>query len=610
VSAGPADRADVVWTPEGPRSTRFDDIYHAADGLAEARTVFLRGCGLPEGWAGRSRFVVAELGFGTGLNVLALLQLWRERRPPGGRLHVFSVEAHPLSAEAAARALAAFPELSELARPLLAAWPGRARGYERIEFADLGAVLDVATAEAAEALAAWDGLADAWFLDGFAPSRNPEMWRPEVLDLAAARSRPGARLATFTVAGAVRRGLQARGFALTRAPGHGRKKERLEARLGGEAIEAPAPASVAIVGGGIAGAALARAFARLGLRARLFDPEPGAGASGNPAALTTPRLDAGGGAAARLGAQAFARAVDLYAEVPGATVSRGVLKLATDARDAERHRVLAASPWFRAGTLEALGPEEAADRLGEPCAGGLWLAEAPALAPKRVLARWLQEADIVRTEVAGLERTGTGWRLLDAGGAAPAEAEVVCLAAGAGAERWAAGLELVAGQASWTHEAEPPGAAASWGGYLAPLDGGGVLFGATHERGEAAPVASAAADGRNLETLRSRAPGLAGRLDGRPLQGRASVRAATADRLPLAGELEPGLFVLGGLGGRGFGWAPLLAEHVAARAMGAPSPLPLDAAAAVDPARFAARAERRRAAGRSTAQAGRDGTVG
>ncbi len=144
--------AGVMWTEAGPRSAHYDDIYYAADGLAEARSVFLDGCGLPGAWAGRRGFTVAELGFGTGLNILALLQLWRDTRPLNGRLHLFSVETHPLTAVEAGRALAAFPEVADLAARLLPAWPGRARGFERIELPELGAVLDVATAEAGEAL--------------------------------------------------------------------------------------------------------------------------------------------------------------------------------------------------------------------------------------------------------------------------------------------------------------------------------------------------------------------------------------------------------------------------------------------------------------------------
>src|ERR1700761_2593897 len=115
----------VAWADnDAPRSRQFDDVYFStADGLAESRAVFLAGCGLPDAWAGRRHFVVGELGFGSGLNIVALLDLWRRTRPPGGQLHVFSIEAHPIAAEEASRALAHWPELSDLARRLTAQWP-------------------------------------------------------------------------------------------------------------------------------------------------------------------------------------------------------------------------------------------------------------------------------------------------------------------------------------------------------------------------------------------------------------------------------------------------------------------------------------------------------
>ena len=189
MAATPTDNP-LNWSDDGqPRSQLYGDVYFSAeDGLAEARAVFLQGCGLPQAWVGRSRFTVGELGFGTGLNVLALIELWARTRPADGRLHIFTVEAHPISADDARRALAHWPELGALAGRLIAQWPGRARGAHRVELADLGVTLDVAVAEVAEALGGWTGRADAWFLDGFAPARNPAMWRDEVLALVAARS--------------------------------------------------------------------------------------------------------------------------------------------------------------------------------------------------------------------------------------------------------------------------------------------------------------------------------------------------------------------------------------------------------------------------------------
>lgn len=571
--------AALAWSEDGrPRSVLYDDIYYAADGPAESRTVFLQGCGLPEAWAGRRRFTVAELGFGAGINLLALLQLWRAARPPEGRLHLFTVEAHPLGPDDAARALAAFPELADLAGPLRSPWPGGARGFERREWPELGVTLDVATAEVADALASWDGQADAWFLDGFAPARNPEMWRPEVLDLVSARSAPGARLATFTVAGAVRRGLEARGWSLTRAPGHGAKRERLEGRLGGAGRPAPAAPPVTILGAGIAGASLARAFARLGSRCTVIDPAPGSGASGNPAALVSPRLDVGGGPGARLHAQAFARAADLYgAETPEAVIARGALRLGSGAKDTARNQALARADWFRPGALQPLEAEAAEARLGSPAELALFMRDALTVRPAAVLEAWL----------AGAGR-----------GPDPKEADgIVCVATGMGARAWLepGALEPVRGQVSWTEQVRLPGHAASWGAYAIPTADGGLLFGATHARGSEAVEATPEDDAANLAGLAQRLPAAAEAAAASRLRSRAGVRAAAPDRMPLAGAGpgRPGTFVLSGLGGRGFTTAPLLAEHVAALALGAPSPLPRELAQVVDPGRFAARATRR-----------------
>ena len=592
----------LEWTAAGqPRSRIYGDVYFSAeDGLAEARTVFLQGCGLPEAWQGRRRFVVGELGFGTGLNIAALVDLWSKTRPANGRLHIFSVEAHPLSADDAARALSHWPELRPIVDRLIAGWPGRAAGPHRLELQDLGVILDVAIGDVAEALGAWRGRADAWFLDGFAPALNPGMWRDEVLALVAARSAPGAGAATFTVAGQVRRGLAAAGFAVERRPGHGRKRERLVARLPGVPGPDPWPPRVAIVGAGVAGAAAARAVRALGGEAMVFDAEGlCAGASGNPAALVTPRLDAGLSGPARLFAQAFRRAVALDEVCPDAILSRGALQLETAPVDAARFAKVAASDLFEPGTTPRLAAEQVAQALGEPAPEALAWSAGLVISPHRALAAWAPT--VVPSKVARLEPGENGvWRLLDTQGVLVADADAVILTAGLATGELAENLPLVAvrGQASWTSPVEghlPP--AAAFGGYVLPLPGGGVLFGATHDRGQVDRDVRAEDHARNLESLAEGLPRLAERLAGQVLEGRASIRVATADQLPLAGRppgARPGVFVLCAFGARGFTLAPLLAEHVAAIAMDAPSPLPGPLADIVDPARFRAREARRR----------------
>jgi len=581
----------LIWTDDGaPRSSRFDDVYFSReDGLAEARAVFLAGCDLPEAWRGRRRFCVAELGFGTGLNIAALLDLWRRAASPGSRLSIFTVEGFPLSRDEASRALTAWPEVSETAKALLDVWPGSTPGFHRLDLPDFNATVDLAVGEVDWALSQWTGTADAWFLDGFAPATNPAMWSDAVLDKIAARSAPDARLATFTVAGSVRRALASRGFSVDKLPGHGRKRERLEARRSGLVVP-PATPTVAVIGAGIAGAALVRAFAALGIRATLIEADvPGAGASGFPSALVTPRLDVGDGDIAALYAQGLARSGSLYEGVADAVLTRGVLQLEQAPRDAVRFAKLAAQDGWDDAALTFRDSAACSVCLGEPvAAGGLWIRDALAVRPAAVLEAWLAGADRVSADIARIEANDGGWRLVDRDGGIVVQADIVVLAAGWGSAALAPDLPLapVRGQADWIEgiDAGP----VAWGGYAVPTPSG-LLFGATHERGETEARVSAEASARNLQTLAARLPALAARVAAAgPSRAKAAIRATTPDRLPLAGAVpgSQGLFILGGLGSRGFCAAPLLAEHVAALAIGAPSPLPVALAARVDPSRF------------------------
>jgi tRNA 5-methylaminomethyl-2-thiouridine biosynthesis bifunctional protein len=465
---------------------------------------------------------------------------------------------------------------------MIARWPGRARGVHRAEFPELGAILDVVVGEAGEALANWCGRADAWFLDGFAPALNPQMWRGELLALVAARSQPGARAATFTVAGAVRRGLAAAGFAVEKQPGFGAKRERLEARLPGSPPVETLPPSVAIVGAGIAGASAARALRALGVDPQLIEAErPGAGGSGNPGALVTPRLDAGLGPPAELYATTYRRAVRLYGEHPDWVLARGVGQRAANERDPARFAKLAASDLFEPDGLVT------DDR-------GLVQTEALVIEPASALAVWGGTPHIARVQ--DLAQENGDWILQDDQGREIARAEVVIVAAALASAALAPGLPLspVRGQASWVKGVESPPPAA-WGGYVLPTRDG-VLFGATHDEGDAATDLRPEDHRRNLETLANGEPALAARLAEAPWEGRAAIRATTPDRLPVTGAwpgAKDGLFALAGFGSRGFCFAPLLGEHVAALALGAPSPLPLHLQSLVEPGRFAARAARR-----------------
>ena len=219
-------RADLEWRNGGvPVSTRFDDPYFSLEnGLEETRHVFLDGNGLPGRFT--DGFHVAELGFGTGLNLLATLTDWRESGV-AGRLRYTSFEAFPMTADQMIRAQSAFPALSALATELAPFWQN---GATRIERSDLDFTLIVG--DARQTLPAWEGCADAWYLDGFSPARNPELWDADLLAGVGACTAPGGTAATYTAAGFVRRNLAAAGFDVTRRPGYGRKRHMSVATRG------------------------------------------------------------------------------------------------------------------------------------------------------------------------------------------------------------------------------------------------------------------------------------------------------------------------------------------------------------------------------------------
>ena len=213
--------AELDWRDGAvPVSRRFDDPYFSlADGLAETRHVFLSGNHLPARF--RPGFAIAELGFGTGLNLLATLLAAGDTR-----LAYNSFEAFPMTAPDMDRALQAFPEARAVAAPLLDAW---ARGARQFQLGPIA--VQVIMGDARETLRAWQGGADAWFLDGFSPAKNPELWSPEMMAEVARHTAPGGTFATYTAAGHVRRALAAAGFAVERLPGHGRKRHMTAGRL-------------------------------------------------------------------------------------------------------------------------------------------------------------------------------------------------------------------------------------------------------------------------------------------------------------------------------------------------------------------------------------------
>jgi tRNA U34 5-methylaminomethyl-2-thiouridine-forming methyltransferase MnmC len=209
-----------------PYSAEFSDSYYSkAGGRQETRHVFLNGNNLPERWQDKSEFTIAELGFGTGLNFLETLFQWRKSANQGCRLHYIAFELYPLSSVQMSRALTPWPELSSLAKPLLSKWQN-GNEVQHFEFPDK-TELTIYCADANIALPRMKAIADAWYLDGFAPARNPQLWSAELMKSVFEHSRPGGTFATYTAAGWVRRNLRAAGFVVERVPGFSGKREMM-----------------------------------------------------------------------------------------------------------------------------------------------------------------------------------------------------------------------------------------------------------------------------------------------------------------------------------------------------------------------------------------------
>ena len=642
---------EIIWRADGsPESKQFSDIYFSVeDGLAETRHVFHAANKLPEAWRGVSQFTIAETGFGTGLNFLATLALWQETRQPGQSLNYVSVEGFPLSRADLGRALAGWPELAPVAAQLLARYPAPHRGTHQIAFPHQ-VTLTLIEDDVLAALKHLDAEIDTWFLDGFSPSTNPDMWSPALFKQIARLSHTGTHFATFTAAGAVRRGLAAEGFDVQKVPGFGRKREMLAGHFIGpkkETADAPwyqrpkshRPSDIAVIGAGVAGVSAAAALSRLGLRATLYEEAGvGAGASGNPAALFMPRMAVDESAEGRFHLAAYLhmeRWLTSLDETSRSALFRpcGVLQIATNRAEGKRFEKIAARELLPPGHLQLIRAEDIMSFAGfDTGLPALFFPKSGVLTPSALLDFLKDDVDLHLASVAELICEDQKWSLMDKGGRQIGQADTVILANGPGLGGFAQTdwlpQEPVRGQISFLPkgqvQSQCPAIVA--GHYLICHPDGSGLTGATYELGDIAsePLApTATGHAQNLEALATALPSLAAalqKLAASTLAGRVALRAQVPDRVPFAGPAPdaaayrqaydrlrhgdrfaayppapylPGLYLFGGLGARGFATSLLLAEHIAAQIAGAPLPLPQDLGEAVHPARFIIRSLRK-----------------
>ncbi|MCE1242743.1 bifunctional tRNA (5-methylaminomethyl-2-thiouridine)(34)-methyltransferase MnmD/FAD-dependent 5-carboxymethylaminomethyl-2-thiouridine(34) oxidoreductase MnmC [Oryzomicrobium sp.] len=635
----PIQPARLDFAPDGtPRSTDYGDVYHtAAGGLEQARQVFMAGCGLPERWQGRERFTILETGFGLGLNFLATWAAWRADLARSRELHFVSTEKHPFSAADLAVLHRAWPELEPLADELRRAWPDLLPGTHRLHLGS-GADGDRVTltllfGDALATLPQLQARVDAIYLDGFSPAKNPELWSPQVFYPLARLAAPGARIATWSVAGAVREGLARAGFCVDKVPGFGTKRERLVGeRTARDNDPAPAETSGAgpddrralVIGAGFAGTSVAERLAARGWQVEVIDAVgPGAGASGNRIGVLRPLPAVDDNRLARLTRAAF-----LYTRhhlqalsaqgLPVQWGASGVLHLGRDPVHEATQRKVVELHQPPADYLRYVGQDEAAAIAGWPTAAGGWFFPGGGwgVPPSLCRANLARFPERIRTRfgqaVASIAHRDGEWEAHAEDGTLLGRAPHLVLANAAAAKAlypapWLP-LRPARGQTTVIPAAALPApkVVVCRLGYVTPVVDGYRVCGASFIAGDTDPALRPAEHRENLQKLDFILPGLTAQaeppLDPDTLEGRVGFRPVSPDRLPMVGALPaaeaapgqslaaiprlPGLWLLNGFGARGLVWSAHAGELLASRMAGDPLPLEADLADALDPARF------------------------
>ena len=605
---------EIVDDIEIPISKQFGDVYFSKDnGLLETRHVFLNGNDLTERLSqlhDYQYFCVGETGFGTGLNILTLWQLWQQVRLDNhSHLHVVSVEKFPLNKADLIRALNVWTELKPLAEKLIQQYPLPIAGCHRLSFPEERFSIDLWLGDAQDIFPTIPKTqtVNAWFLDGFAPSCNPDMWQANVLDHMVRLSDFGTTFASFSVAGVLKRGLKQHGIQISRPRGFGHKREMLKAiwldtsqtetqSQDSETTIAAPPKSetskqrkIAIIGAGIAGLSSAWAFAQRGHQVTIYEQnEPLSGASGNPLALLNPKLCPIEQAHEHLMTLSWQHALNFYPQFKAfrpIQVQQIALKNADELSglvEQYPENVLTANT-----TLECFPETEFPS---------LTLHQAGAVSPHQLRDEILQHANIriEKVKISRLESTDsqvTLWQ--DQQIIAITDHAIVCCAKQSAElfENYPV-LKPIRGQVSWVENSQRPLAldqAYSYGGYCMQLDTAQLILGASFYPNRDDAEVLTEDHVHNYELIHNVFPKYA---QGLPFvdtwQGRASVRAQSLDYFPLVGKIQNlgQIYTFAGLGSKGFLFAPLCSEILAALILGELCPVPQSLLDKLNPQRF------------------------
>ena len=618
-------QAQLEWRNAQPYSSQYDDVYFSTDdGLAETEYVFLQHNQLKQRWQklGNSIFTIAETGFGTGLNFLCAWQLWQKHASKAARLHFVSTEKYPLTQADLKQALALWPEFKVLSEALLAQYQNISNGFHRLVFDEGRVTLTLLIGDANQTLPQLKAQVDAWFLDGFAPSKNPEMWQPALFEQMARLSHTQTTFATFTSAGEVKRGLQSANFEVYKAPGFGKKREMLFGRFIGKRskIETFSVKKAIVIGGGLAGTASAEALARRGWQVALIERNAKLAqeGSGNPLGVLYPRLIGGDTPINQLAFDGFLYTLRLLKRLPlnAKDLSLcGVLQLAFNAREQARlNKISTQYPEL----IQEINKENASELAGIALSfDGAFIPQAGWISPPALCQALAAHPNIQTkylTNALTLEKTNGVWQVLDAQKCI-AQAPVVIVAGAYDAQNFTqtkgCELNVVRGQISLlpvTKQSQRIKTVICTDGYLSPETDGMHCLGATFSPNDQDTDERKSDHASNLNQLKKLAPSLVSTYQNTEIQGRAALRCVSSDYLPLAGavldmaklEQTPprynapaeelprlsGLYVNTAHGAKGLVNAPICAEAIASLICDEPSPISNSLLSALDPNRF------------------------
>ncbi|KGT48421.1 FAD-dependent 5-carboxymethylaminomethyl-2-thiouridine(34) oxidoreductase MnmC [Acinetobacter sp. HR7] len=610
--------ADLDWQLvdgiDVPVSKQFGDVYFSKDnGLLETRHVFLNGNDLSTRLAELKPFeyfCVGETGFGTGLNILALWQLWQQVRPDNhSRLHAISVEKFPLSKADLIRALNAWPELKPLADQLIYQYPLPIAGCHRLSFPEERFSLDLWLGDAHDVFPRMEKTTavNAWFLDGFAPSCNPDMWEENALNNIVRLSDYGTTFSSFSVAGVLKRGLRNHGISISRPRGFGHKREMLKAIWNlpesEDTSETPEDTAqkknslnselkyqarqIAIIGAGIAGLSSAWAFANRGHQVTIFERKaPLSGGSGNPLALLNPKLAPIEQSAEHMMTQAWQYALNHYVRFKAFRpfqVHQLAIKKPED--------LLALADEYPAGILET----PAQDQQPDTEYPALALKQSGGVYPHQLRDEILQHPNIqyLQAEISRIEAEPRLEPFADDQSLGQFDHVIVCTALNT--PQLIEGLpdlKPIRGQVSWVEnngQSLDPNIAYSYGGYCIQLDDKHLLLGASFCVNRDDTEVLKEDHEHNRELIHSVFPEYTQTLaEISEWHGRASVRAQSRDYFPLLGKLKQDkeIYSLAGLGSKGFLFAPLCSEILAAQILGEACPASINMIKKLDVRRF------------------------